>query len=334
MKKILILVVTIIFVILSYIVYRESKKVQLTSVGFLFPDSMYDQTWGTEGNKGMLDIVQTYDTAFFYEQHVNDKKKIGQSVKEMSERHVQILFGQGREFEEPFNTLAPKYKDIHFVIFNGKSQHENVTAINIDGYAMGFLSGMIASHESHSKKIGIVGAIRDQSEIKGFIDGAQFENKNITIDSRYLNTFSYNRKGKEEATDLINNGADIIFPATDSANQDVLQVIKTRNKKAIGYINNQSNHGAFVLTSVELNLASAYKLIADEFTKGNLKGGTSYLGIDEGMVGLSPLSYEVSNDYIIRMDEYFEDYKKTHHLPTGSRPPKQHDEYYLRDKNN
>lgn len=322
-------IITIIVLIVCWLIFKPHKK-EMTSVGFLFPDTMYDQTWGTEGYRGMLEVVQTYDNAFYYEQNVKGDEKITKAVEEMAARGVPLIYGQGTEYSHIFNRMASKYPDIHFVVFNGDSKHDNVTAVNINGYAMGFFSGMIASHESRTHHIGVLGAYKSQPEIKGYIDGAQFENKQTKIYATYVNTYSYDPRGKRLAEEMIKEQhVDVVFPAADGINSEVMALLKEKAVSSIGYISDQSNYGPQVLVSMKLNLSKAYVTVAEDYHNGTLAGGVKYYGIDEGMVDLTPISYTVSPDYKKYITDQLNKYKSTHILPNGKLPPKQYDELSL-----
>ncbi|TDM12501.1 BMP family ABC transporter substrate-binding protein [Macrococcus lamae] len=331
MKKIITIVLIIIITAIA-VMYLKPEKKELTSVGFLFPDSMYDQTWGTEGYKGMLDIVQTYDTAFFFEENINTRSKIENSIKEMSARNVNILFGQGIEYSKVFNDMASHYPDINFVVFNGKSTEKNVTAVNIDGYSMGFFSGMIASHQSDNNCIGVIGAFDTQPDIRGFIDGAQYQNSDIKIVANYINTFSYDNRGEALAKQMIDKDkVDVILPAADGVNADIMTLLKERDISTIGYIVDQSNYGPHVLTSLQLNLSEAYLEMAERYTNNQLKGGTYYFGVKEDMVQLGNMSYRVDKDYKEQILEALKKYKKELMLPNGKKDNRLHFESYLQE---
>ncbi len=333
MKKI-IMIVTVLLLIAAAVLYFRGGRKELTSVGFLFPDSMYDQTWGTEGYKGMLDIVQTYDTAFFYEQNINTRPKIERSISEMSARNVNILFGQGKEYTEVFNDVAARYPDIQFVVFNGKSTAENVTAINIDGYSVGFFSGMIAGHHTDNNHIGVIGAFKSQPDIKGFIDGAKFENPDVMITEKYIHTFGYDHKGATLAEQMIKRDhVDVIFPAADGINADVMSLAKEQDISTIGYIIDQSMNGPQVLTSLQLNLSKAYAQAADQYSNNQLRGGTYYLGVKEDMVELGPISYRIDEEFQKRIKQDFDRYEKKLVLPNGIKETRSHFESYLKTSN-
>ncbi|KAA1042582.1 BMP family ABC transporter substrate-binding protein [Macrococcus equipercicus] len=330
MKKLLSVAAVLLLIGGGIWLFRPEKK-ELTSVGFLFPGSMYDQTWGTEGYKGMLDIVQTYDTAFFYEQNINTRVKMEKAIKEMAARKVNILFGQGKEFSQVFNDLASQYPDINFVVFNGKSKAENVTAVNIDGYSMGFFSGMVAGHQTDNNRIGVIGAYNTQPDIRGFIDGAQYENPKVKVVANYISTFGYDNRGEMLADRMIKHDrVDVLFPAADGVNADIMMLLKDQDVSGIGYIIDQSGYGPQVLTSLQLNLAKAYADMADRYTKNQLQGGTYYFGVKEGMVQLGEFSYRVDPEFQQEINKQLKRYESERILPNGRKDSKDYFESYLK----
>ncbi|TDM03787.1 BMP family ABC transporter substrate-binding protein [Macrococcus carouselicus] len=328
MKK-LSLVAALILLVLAGVFFMNRPRHELTSIGFLFPDSMYDQTWGTEGYKGMLDIAQTYDTAFFYEQNINTEKDMKTAVKKMADRNVQLLVGQGAEFSDVFNEIAPQYPHIEFVIFNGESRAKNVTIIKIDAYSMGYFSGMAAARASETGHIGIIGSFPTQPEIRGFIDGARFTSKDISIHQQYVRTFSYDSRGPDMAEDMISKKkVDVLFPAGDGINADIMSYARDNDINVTGFISDQSNYGPQVLISTEVKIADAYLKVADLFTEGKLKGGTIRWGVKEELLGMGKLSNRLDAAFREKLTQDFKTYKETNRLPNGEFPPRKYDAYH------
>lgn len=328
MKKISPLI-TLVAVLLVAIFMFSRPQHRLTTIGFLFPDSMYDQTWGTEGYKGMLEIAQSYDTAFFYEQNINTNEEIKTAVKRMADRNVQVLYGQGMEFSDAFNEVAAQYPDIHFVVFNGKSEADNVTIVNLDAYAMGYLGGMAAAHQSKTGHIGVIGSFRTQPEIEGFKDGARYENKAIKLHEYYVKTFSYDSRGTDIAEEFIRNKkVDVLFPAGDGINADIMSYARDNNINVIGFISDQNNYGPQVLMSVQIKIPAAYMKVAKLYEEGKLKGGQLDWGIREDLVGMGKLSKRMDAQFSQQLKQDFVHYKETNLLPGGQEPPAEHNAYH------
>ncbi|MCE4955742.1 BMP family ABC transporter substrate-binding protein [Macrococcoides caseolyticum] len=332
MKHFLLFLV-VLFTILGSIVYiRIPKYKEIESVGFIFPDSIHDQTWGTEGYKAVLDIVQKYDANFYIQENIDSDALTRQTLDEFVRRDVSIIYGQGSHYEKLFNEYAVKYPKIHFVFTNGKSHHKNVTALNIEAYSMGFFAGYLASRESKTHQIGVIGAFNYQPEIKGFMDGAYYENKNTVIQAAYVKTWAYHSDAIFIAQKMIDNQVDVFYPAADGINSEVMQIVKSYNKKAIGYISDQSYLGDFVIASTVQDISRLYQEIAKEYTEGRLVGGTKYYGMKENIAYLQGYSPLVSKETKDKMEELMQEYHSTNRLPNGKATPKNDKNAYLESK--
>lgn len=329
MKKFLVFLV-VLFTVLGTIVYFKIPKYnEINSVGFIFPDSINDQTWGTEGYKAVLDIVQEYDSNFYIQENIDNEEKTKLVLNELLDRDVSIIYGQGSMYEKVFNDYAQKYPDVHFVFTNGVSKHKNVSALNIEAYSMGFFAGYLASRESKSHKIGVIGAFDYQPEIKGFMDGAYYENKKTIIQASFMKTWEYNIDVGVITKKMIENDVDVFYPAADGINSEVMGIIKEYDRKAIGYITDQSYLGDFVLASTVQDISKLYQDIAREYSEGRLAGGTKFYGMKDKISELHGYSPLVSSSTIEKMDRLIEEYKRTDKLPNGKTTPKNDINAYL-----
>lgn len=329
MKKFLVFLV-VLFTVLGTIVYFKIPKYnEINSVGFIFPDSINDQTWGTEGYKAVLDIVQEYDSNFYIQENIDNEEKTKLVLNELLDRDVSIIYGQGSMYEKVFNDYAQKYPDVHFVFTNGVSKHKNVSALNIEAYSMGFFAGYLASRESKSHKIGVIGAFDYQPEIKGFMDGAYYENKKTIIQASFMKTWEYNIDVGVITKKMIENDVDVFYPAADGINSEVMGIIKEYDRKAIGYITDQSYLGDFVLASTVQDISKLYQDIAREYSEGRLAGGTKFYGMEDKISELHGYSPLVSSSTIEKMDRLIEAYKRTDKLPNGKTTPKNDINAYL-----
>lgn len=316
MKKI-ILFFMLFFLLLGTLVYISYPKNQsMNTVAFMFADNINDQTWGTEGYKAMQEIAQKYDANLYFEQNVNTESKIERQINLWAEREVNIIYGQGSEFEKSFNKFARKYPNIQFVFLNGKSKHRNVTAININGYAQGFFAGIVASRSSKTGNLGVIGAFKSQPEIKGFIQGAHYDNPNIKIIANYVGTWSYFRQSAQITKDMIQKDkVDVVYPAADGVSVESLLMVKSLKKKAIGYIMDQSHYGDFVLTSTIQNISDTYQDIADQYVRNELVGGTKEYGMKENISTLAPMSTKVDLKTKQDVEKMIKHFKETNLLP-------------------
>ena len=161
---------------------QSGKQGDLKKVGLLVPDTINDQVWGTKGYQGLLKIQSRYNVDVYYKESMNTKKVVERAVKEFDQKGVNLIFGHGSEFADYFSTIAEKYPHIHFITFNGDAKNPNVTSLNFDSYAMGFFAGMVAGHMTKTNRVGMMPAFEWQPEVKGFNDGAKYQNKNIQVE--------------------------------------------------------------------------------------------------------------------------------------------------------
>lgn len=329
MKK-LILIISALIILIGTLIYIKMPKYQeIKSVGFIFPDSIHDQTWGTEGYKAVLDIVQQYDTNFYIQENINTDKETRVVLNQLIQRDVSIIYGQGSEYEKVFNEYAAKYPDIHFVFMNGKSLHKNVTALNIEAYSMGFFAGYLASRESKTHQVGVIGAFDYQPEIKGFMEGARFENRNTVIQASFVKTWGYHSDAGLIAKKMIENKVDIFYPAADGINNDVMSIVKEYNRKAIGFITDQSYLGDFVIASTMHDISKLYQDIARDYTKGVLTGGTKYYGMQDDIAALKMNAPMVDAKTETKIKSLIDNYKATNRLPNGRKVDKDKKNSYI-----
>lgn len=332
MKKFLAFVFVLIAVLGTIVYIKIPKYHEINSVGFIFPDSIHDQTWGTEGYKAMLDIVQEYDATFFIQEAIDTDDKTRVILDQFMERDVSIVYGQGSQYEKLFNEYAVKYPKVHFVFTNGESKHKNVTALNIEAYSMGFFAGYLASHESKTHNVGVIGAFESQPEIKGFRDGVHFENKDTILQGTYVKTWGYHSDASLITKRMIENDVDIFYPAADGINSEVMSVVKDYNRKAIGYISDQRYLGDFVIASTIQDISQLFQDVAKDYTEGRLVGGTKYFGMKDKITGLNSYSPLVNSETQEKIEQLIEEFEQTGVLPNGKKIPKYDNDVYIESK--
>ncbi|MGN9866052.1 BMP family ABC transporter substrate-binding protein [Bacillus swezeyi] len=289
---------------------------KIEKVGLLVPDTISDQVWGTKGYKGLLRIQSVFNVDVYYKEGIDNEAAIKMAVEDFRKKGVNLIYGHGSEYEKIFNDICKDYPDIHFVLMNSKAEHDNVTSISLEGKAMGFFGGMTAAHESKSKKIGVLATQKWQPEVKGFIEGAQYDDPNIEVITEYVGQWDDAEKAVELYEKMKKAGADVVYPAGDGYNVPVIEQIKKDGLYAIGYVSDQSELGEnVVLTSTIQHVDEAYELTADEFNRGALKGGRRTFDMQEGVIEMGAFSPVVDPSFREEIKGLIEQYKNTNKLP-------------------
>ncbi|MDA7026082.1 BMP family ABC transporter substrate-binding protein [Bacillus sp. CLL-7-23] len=289
---------------------------KIEKVGMLVPDTISDQVWGTIGYKGLLQIQSSFNADVYYKERIDNEAAIKLAVKDFDKKKVNLIFGHGSEYEKVFNEICKQYPDIHFVLVNGRADHDNVTSIDFNGEAMGFFGGMTAAQKSHTKKIGVLATHRWQPEIKGFIEGAKYVNSNIEVVTMYVGQWDDSEKAMKLYQKMKKAGVDVVYPAGDRYNVPVIEQIKKDGLFAIGYISDQSDLGNnIVLTSTVQHVDEAYELIASKFDQGTLTGGRQRFDFQDGVIEIGRFSPLINQSFREKVSGLIEDYKKTGKLP-------------------
>lgn len=289
---------------------------ELKKVGLLVPETINDQVWGTKGYKGLLKIQSKYNVDVFYKEDMNTEFVVEHAVKEFKQKGVNLIFGHGNEYAAYFDKLAKKYPKIHFVSFNGDADKSNTTSLNFEGYAMGFFGGIVAAHSSETKKLGVIAAFDWQPEVRGFLDGAQYENKQVKVDIKYVGSWDDEEKALQVLDKMISDDIDVVYPAGDGFNVPIIELTKERGLFVIGYVSDQSDLGeSAVLTSTIQNVDFLYELVAGKYNNGTLKSGNLTFDFKDNVISLGKYSPKVDIALKTKVNEYIQTYKETDKLP-------------------
>ena len=288
---------------------------ELKNVGLLVPETIMDQGWGSKAYRGILQIQSSYGVDVYYKEGMNTKLVVERAVKEFDQKGVNLIFGQGHEYAEYFSEISLNYPDIHFITFNGDAKNDNVTSLHFESYAMGFFAGMVAAHMTKSNHIGIIPAFEWQPEIKGFYDGAKYENNLVSIEMEYVNDFDDEEKALNIFNDMHAGGVDIIYP-TGAYSVPVIEKVKENGIYGIGYISDQSDVGNnIVLTSTVQHVGKLYEWVANRYNKGHLESGNISFDFQDDAISLGTFSPLIDDAFVKEIQDDIERYKKTGELP-------------------
>lgn len=294
---------------------QEQNKDVLKNVGLLVPETITDQVWGSKAYRGILQIQSSYGVDVYYKEGMNTKLVVERAVKELDQKGVNLIFGHGHEYAEYFSEISLSYPNIHFITFNGDAKNDNVTSLHFEGYAMGFFAGMVAAHMTKGNHIGIIPAFDWQPEVKGFYDGAKYENHLVSIEIEYVNDFDDVEKALTIFNDMYSGGVDVIYP-TGAYSVPVIEKVKEKGISSIGYISDQSDVGDnIVLTSTVQHVGKLYEWVANRYNKGQLESGNLAFDFQDDAITLGTFSPLIDEDFIKEIQGDIENYKKTGELP-------------------
>ncbi len=200
--------------------------------------------------------------------------------------------------------VAEKHPDKRFIIYDSsvdyaEGGYENVYSVLFRQNEGAYLAGVYAGLMTESGTIGLLGG-QNSTTINDFVvgyrQGAESVRPNIVVLVRYAETWNDAALGEEMASEMYNEGADIVFQAAGTTGLGVFRAAQASGNYAIGVDSDQAliiektdpSQAEHILTSMMKNVdASLYRALG-MYVKGELPFGTAEtLGVREGGVGLA-----------------------------------------------
>jgi len=156
---------------------------------------------------------------------------------------------------------------------------KNVAAVTFKEEEGSFLMGVMAAKMTKSNKIGFVGGVQFALIEKfeyGFKAGVKAVNPAAEVTAVYSGAFDKPDKGKLLASQLYQNGADIVFHAAGATGDGVFKEAKERGKGfwVIGVDRDQSSLAPEnTLSSMVKRVDNAVYYVAKDLKEGKFKGG-------------------------------------------------------------
>jgi basic membrane lipoprotein Med (substrate-binding protein (PBP1-ABC) superfamily) len=156
-----------------------------------------------------------------------------------------LVVGLGEEFTPPATQVGAEFPDVNFVVINSnKANEKNVAGVLIDAWPLGYVSGVIAAHQSATKTVGFINGMEFASTKRaadGFIAGAKSVDPAVNVLSVFTGDFADPAKGRAAATAMISGGADVLVSALDLGAQGIVAAAKQAgNVHMIGFFVDQA----------------------------------------------------------------------------------------------
>jgi basic membrane protein A len=261
-----------------------------------------DKSFNDGAYRGLERAKAELGVEFAFKEPTNSDREA--SLRALAEGGSPLVFGVGFLFTDSICTVAKdfpgqKFACIDYDLFAKPVIPPNVSAIKFREEEGSFLVGAIAGLKTKTKKVGFVGGM-DIPLIHKFLAGYEAGVKAVNPGCEVLanfagltpDAFKDPVKGKELAKAQYGAGADIIFHASGSTGNGVLEEAKERNKAdgkvthfVIGVDSDQWEEGGHVLTSmvkrVDIVVFDTIKAHKD----GKFAAGAHEFGLQEDGVG-------------------------------------------------
>lgn len=205
----------------------------------------------------------------------------------------------GTTFYQPDQlAVAPDFPDTKFIGWGGWKTAPNIGQFSGATEDGRYLDGIVAASMTDSNVIGYPAGYPIPEVVRGinaFTLGAQTVNPDVQVIPAYVNSWYDPAKERQASQSLVDSGADVLVMETNSP--AVASVAERSGVWMMGYGWDQSARspetwlGSFTFTWGPYILTQAQAIL-----DGSWEPEVYYGGIDDGMVGLSPLGSDVPQD--------------------------------------
>lgn len=203
---------------------------------------------------------------------------------------------------DPLSKVAPDFPNQKFILTDAVVDQPNVASLLFKANEGGFLLGVLATHLTTAKKVGVVGGMDIpliHDFFMGFENGLKWADPTVTyIPPLYVGRFDDPVTGKELAITLIrDHGVDVIWAAAGKSGLGALEAASERGIKAFGVDACQcyltyGGRPQHIPASMTKRLDVAIHETVVAAVRGKWRPGVHVGGVKEGWIGLCRLPGE------------------------------------------
>ena len=271
----------------------SQEELDALSVTMVYPnDCVGVAAYCTEFHIGVLKAEEELGIKLTEVNGIEDDPVATEMILSAAAKNSELVLTAGYQMGSILETVAPKFPNVKFAIFDVVIDLPNVASVNYKSNEGSFLVGTIAALKTETNKIGFVGGV-DVPLIRefeaGYIAGIHEINQDIQVYVKYISDdvtgFNQPDKAKEIALTLYNDGVDVIYVAAGGSGQGVLEAAQEQMKYII-WVDSNGNHLApgIVLTSMVKEISSSVHTIINETVNGMFMPGIRLIGLKGGGV--------------------------------------------------
>jgi basic membrane protein A len=329
MKKIIFALLAVVLVVSMVGCASTSTAPKTTKVVYLINGALGDNAFYDSGQSGIDRLAKDFGVETRTIEANFDAGQYEPSL-EAAVNYADVIFVISYGFEDQLKEYADKYPNKIFVNIDTIVQNDKntITSVNYICEESAYLAGVVAAYTTtdtnlpgvNSQKI--IGAAAGDSDpvteafIFGYTNGAKSIDPDITVDTKYLDSWDDPAKGKQAALQLYDMGADVVFQIAAAAGMGVLQAAGERGLYAIGVDTNQNDivPGHIVASDIKnvgQTIYDVYKTIKDGTYKPGvtLNYGLASGGVDIVMTAKNPVLSQDIQDKVNAIRQHIIDCK-------------------------
>ena len=214
-------------------------------VAMICDSSINDGGWGAACYNAMVAAAEKMNWTYDVTDSISQDQYY-ESIVAFCSLGYDMIYAPGNQYTDAVLQAAEEYPSVAFALLNGavdtpdKAVNGNVSSLLPNAQEIGWIAGALAGLMTESGKLGFIGGMEldtTKGKIAGFEEAAKYvgEQEGKTIELLpvpYANSFSDAPKGKEFATELISQGADVFFGDASAVDSGAREAIDAANEKA------------------------------------------------------------------------------------------------------
>jgi len=260
-----------------------AERSRQTSVVLLLSGVITDGGWGQLAYNGLTQLKTRYGFKTAYAENIG-LAQMDQVARGYSDDGFDLIIGHGVEFSSALLEVAPDYPRQDYLVTTFQPEADvprNIMYVNMGYFDAAYGAGALAALISEKQRaVGFIGGNDDpnQRRIKqAYTAGAQKTVPGIQVLAIITGDYDNASKGREAASILIGNGADVIWHAADLTGLGAIQAAVAANVKVIGCYSDQTDLAPNnMATSFQMNLAGMVTTVAQQVADGTFVGGTEW----------------------------------------------------------
>ena len=266
---------------LAALASRGFAQPKQTSVVLLLTGVITDGGWSELAYQGLKALGPGFRTAYAENISLAQMQEV---TRGYADDGFQVILGHGFEFSSALLDIAPDYPQQKFFVTSYLPQPKvpaNILYIDLGYFGAAYGAGTLAALISEKKQaVGFVGGEDDPTQQriqKCFVAAARNTVSGIRGLGIITGDYDNAAKGREAASTLIGNGADVIWHAADVTGLGAIQGAVAGHVKVMGCYSDQTALAPeSMATSFEMNLGGVVQAVAHSVADGSFSGGREW----------------------------------------------------------
>lgn len=270
-------------------------------VSLIIPDQLGDKSFFDSAHAGMLRAEEELDIVYKMYESNHDRTLYSEQLITASEES-DVVIALGYEFYDLVKEMSQAYEDkVYLYVDDVLEGYNNIVSLTYGQDEGAFLAGAFGALMTketqidginESAIIGMVGG-RDIPVIrnfqKGYEAGARYIDTSLEVITVFSGDFISTENCREKATELYQQGADIVFAVAGGAGLGVFEAAEENGRFAIGVDSDQRYiNPDVILASMVKNVGNSIYDTLIKIQNGEIVGGVHYtFGLKENGVNLT-----------------------------------------------